>query len=191
MNDPDLRDELLRFETFSPNLKEKYRKELKNMLEKRLKPWERVWWSWWALLGFGFMAGFGAIALLAGPDLPWPGRMIFGLGSLSGAVWMILCLAIVKKGTFHLRSDPFVLGGVMWATLVIVTVIVLLVSSQMEDSSRGALMIVSNLTFLVMFGLILTWGRIADSELRCRENFLRLELQLSELAEHIAGERGE
>lgn len=191
MNDSKLRDELLRLETFSPNLREEYEKELKNMIEKRLKPWERVWWSWWALLGFGFMVGFGAVAWLGGPDLPWPGRMIFALGSLFGGLWMILCLGIVIKGVFHLRKDSFALGGVVWVFLVMVSTIVLLLGSQTEDPSRGVLMIVSNLTFLVMCGLILTWGRVADSELRLRENFLRLELQLCELAEHVARNKNE
>jgi peptidoglycan/LPS O-acetylase OafA/YrhL len=189
MNDWKLRDELLSLETFSPNLREEYQKELKNMLEKRLRPWQRVWWGWWALLGFGFMVGFGALALLTGPDLAWPGRIIFGFGSLFGAVWMIVCLGIVKKGTLHLRKDPFVLGGITWTFLVVVSVVALVVGGQTEDTAKGVLMIVSILVFLVMSGLMLTWGRIADSELRFRENFLRLELQLSELAEHARGEK--
>ena len=68
MNDRTLRDELLSLETFSPDLKQKYEKELKNMMEQRLSPWLRMWWGWWALLGFAFMVGFGAVALFAGPD---------------------------------------------------------------------------------------------------------------------------
>ena len=184
MNDWTLRDELLRLETFSPNLRQKYEKELKKMIEKPLSSWERVWWGGWALFGFAFMVGFGALALFTGPYLPWPARVGFGLGSLFGLVWMVLCVLILKRGRFHLRKDSFILGGVTWTLLVIMTVGCLILGGQMPDTSKGILMIVSNLTFLVMCGLGLTWGRIAESELRFRENLLRLELQLTELAEN-------
>ena len=189
MNDPRLRDELMSLETFSPNLRRKYENELKDLLEKRLTPWQRVWWSWWALLGFAFTVGFGAVALLVGPGLPWPARAGFGLGSLFGLMWMVLCLLILKRGMFHLRKDSFVFGGITWAFLVIMTTGSLVLGSQMPDTSKGILMIVSALAFLVMFAPVLTWGRITESELRLRESFLRLELQLSVLSEHITGER--
>jgi hypothetical protein len=189
MNDWTLRDELLRLETFSPDLRQKYEKELKHMIEKRLSSWDRVWWGWWALFGFAFMVGFGAMALIPGTALPWTARVGFGLGSLFGLMWMVSCLLILNRGTFHLRKDSFVLGGITWTFLVIMTVCSLMLGGQMPDTSKGILMIVSNLTFLVMFGLILTWGRIAESELRFRENFLRLELQLTELAENPGHQR--
>ncbi len=191
MNDHDLREELLRLETFSPQLRQRYKTELESMVERRLRPWERVWWCCWAVMGFGFVAVFGAAALIAGPELHWLARTLFGLGAIFGVVWMIICLLILKKGSFHLRKDAFAIGGVTWVLLVMMSVIVLLLGSQIPDTPTAVLMVVSNLTFLVMFGLILTWGRIADSELRFRENFLRLELQLSELAEHLAGEKDE
>jgi len=126
---------------------------------------------------------FGTLAVVTGGSLPWLGRIGFGLGSLFGAVWMILSITILKKGSYNLRKDSFALSGAAWTFLVLMCTLSLLKGSQTADTAKGVLTVVSSLTFLVLFGLPLTWWRISESELRVREKLLLLELQLSELSE--------
>ncbi|MFC1746813.1 hypothetical protein ACFLZR_00575 [Candidatus Neomarinimicrobiota bacterium] len=183
MNDSKLQEELLGLEIQSPALKEKYEKEVAKMLEKALNRSGRFAWGFFTLMGFSFMVGFAGVALLAGPGLPWQGRMLFAAGSLFGALLMVLSLQILLKGTFHQRKDSFALFGLIWVILVVSMVGSLLVGGMVLDTAKGTKMVVSALAFLVLGGLPLTWSRIEESELRLREYILGLQLRIEELLE--------
>jgi len=183
MSNSNMREELLGLDTQDPELRARYEGEVSKLLEKRLTPGERVVWVLFTLLGFVFMIGFAGVALLVGPDMPWQGRAMFGGGAIFGALWAALCIRILRHGTFHLRRDSYAMFGLTWVFLVLMTVASLLVSGLVLDSAKGTQMVVSVLTFLVLFGLPLTWGRIAESELRLREYILGLRLELEELLE--------
>ena len=52
MENSGMREKLLAVETVNPDLREKYQEEVGKILEKPLRPIERVLWSFFALLGF-------------------------------------------------------------------------------------------------------------------------------------------
>lgn len=190
MTENDLSERLLKLERVSPELEARYKRELQNMIERKLKPYERVAWSLSALMGVGFFVGFGGVFLYImrlGESLPLLAKASFALGSLFGLIWAILAVRMAKKGSFHRRKDTNLFAGMTWGFIVLMMTSALLVGSQMQDTAKGNQMILSGLVFLVMFGVTTLLQReITQSELRTREQLLRMETTLTELAEQIA-----
>ena len=64
MNDPSLRERLCQQESKSPQLEERFQKELRAMMERKLKPFERVMWTISTLIGASFVPLFIYISVI-------------------------------------------------------------------------------------------------------------------------------
>ena len=189
MAENDLCGQLLKSERVSPELEARYKQEMQNMIERKLKPYERVAWNLSALMGVGFFVGFGyefLYVMRLEVAFPLWAKATFAAGSLFGLVWAVLGARMVRKGSFHLRKDANLFFGLVWGFVVLLMTCSLLVGSQMPDTAKGNQMILSGLVFLVMFGVTTLLQReITQAELRTREQLLRMETTLTELAEQI------
>jgi len=184
MNDWRLREQLVDLETFSPDLKAKYQKEMNQMLEERLGAGARVGWVLAVAMGVTFFAVFSIAAVKAPAEFPVLGRIMFAAGAVFGAAWAVVAFTIAKRGSMHRKAHLEVVLGMTFGFMVIMMTLALMQGMAMEDGVRGLKMILYGLVFFVMFGVpSLMTMHLNRAELRLREHMLRLELRIAELAE--------
>jgi len=185
-----LRDQLIESEQFSLNLKEKYEKEVRAMLEIKMSKIFR--WSYLVggILALGLAAFFAYAAMLFKGAMFYKdsqiwGRIIFGLGAIFSLVTAGLMIWVAKTGTFHLKKHPSAIAGLAWVGTIFSTTIFLVMAARDPDSTKSVFIVVASLAFLICAsaGLILT--RIGLAELDTRERLLKIELRLAELADEM------
>lgn len=189
MNKPDrtFRDKLLDVEKPTDSYKEKYEKEVQAMVEKKLTGTNKWFHVGGLIMGLGFLALFGTVAVIIPKEFPFWARALFILGAVFGLVFAAFEGWILKKGTVDLRKDEMASAGLGWAFIVIAATIVLVNSGKLADPVKGVRMLVSILVFEVMAAVGLLKAIIQRSELNNREKLLEIEYRLAELAEKLEG----
>ncbi len=178
---------LLEQESTSSELEGRYRKELEAMLERKLKPVERVAYSIAAVMGFGFLIIFSVAAWKSWSSLPVLASVGFLTGAVFGAAFSLHAIRILLKGRFHIRKDSGFFMGLVWAFMIIMMTLFLVMGQQMENTEKGTQMILVGLVFFVTFGVVgMLQFNIQQAELRTREAILRLELHVAALADRLA-----
>jgi len=185
-----LRDRLIESEQFSLNLKEKYEKEIRAMLEIKMSKIFR--WSYLVggILALGVAAFFAYGAMLFKgvmfyKDSQIWGRIIFSLGSIFSLAWAGLMLWIAKTGTFHLKKHPSAIAGLTWVGTVLLTTIFLVMAARDPDSTKSVFIVVASSVFLICASAGLILMRVVLAELNTRERLLKIELRLAELADEM------
>jgi len=190
MNSHELREQLLELESYSPDLQARYRKEMKNFLEKPLGRGGRVAWILAMLMGLSFFVIFGIAAIKAPREFPLLGRIIFIAGAVFGAAWAVLAFIIAKRGSMNRKTHVNMVLGMTFGFMVIMMTLFMMQGVGMEDSVKGLKMVLYGLVFFVMFGIPSLMAMYLNcAELGIREHMLKLELQIAELAEKQAQER--
>ncbi|MBN2588231.1 MAG: hypothetical protein JXA96_00080 [Sedimentisphaerales bacterium] len=182
-------EKLLGLEKINPSLKERYEKEMKNMLEKKLTGWTKVSQYVSLIMGLGFAVLFGTFAVIAPKEFPLWGRSIFALGALFGLVLIIVQVSILKKGKLDLKKDEIAGAGLGWAFIVIVATIVLVFSGKLSDRIVAVQMLVNLIFFEIAAAVGLIKAFIQRSELNTREKLLEIELHLAELSEKFESKK--
>jgi len=186
----NLRDGLIESEQFSLNLKEKYEKEVRAMLEIKMSKIFR--WSYLVggILALGVAAFFAYGAMLFKgvmfyKDSQIWGRIIFGLSAVFCLVWAGLMLWIAKTGTFHLKKHPSAIAGLAWVGTIFSTTIFLVMAARDPDSTKSVFIVVASSLFLICASAGFILVRVGLAELNTRESLLKIELRLAELAEEM------
>lgn len=186
MNDKmSFRDRLLTAEKASEELKSRYDAKVKGLLERPLKRYERIAW---ALSGAGAcaMAIFFICVMISLPSgFPLLARLTFLVGIGFSVGWALFSVLILRRGTFRTRWDSNTATVLLWIFLVISTTAFTMMGSSAPDAAKGNQIILTGLVFLVMFGHQMPLNRINQAELNLREEILRLQLQIAELARRI------
>ena len=176
------RERLLKMEKVTPALKERYEKEVHAMLEKQLTGVRRWVWLGSAVLGLGFAALFGTLAVITPAEFPVYGRVGFAVGALFGIGWAILGIKVFQRGSLDLKKDTWAATGMSWGLVVFLATWFMLFA---PDSIAGLRMILFGLVFLVM-GVAFMLRQVVDqAELKTREKLLEIEYQIAELAEIV------
>lgn len=179
-------DRLLAAEQLNPEYQEKYNKEVRAMLEKKLTPVQRWGYVFSAILGVVFLTVFGIAAIVA-RELPILARLVFGLGAVFGLAWAAFAGSIAKRGTLNLRAHPTAMTGMAWGFVIILMTLLLLLGTRQPDSTRSVFVVVSGLVFLVMAAVFMIFNRIDQAELKTREKLLEIEYRVAEIAEALSG----
>lgn len=180
-------ERLLEQESTSSELEGRYRKELEAMLERNLKPAERVAYPIAAVMGFGFLIIFSVAAWKSWGALPVLASVGFLTGAVFGLAFSLHAIRILLKGRVHIRKDTGFFMGLVWAFMIIMMTLFLVMGQQMENTEKGTQMILVGLVFFVTFGVVgMLQFNIQQAELRTREAILRLELHVATLAERLA-----
>jgi hypothetical protein len=175
-----LRERLLKMEQVTPSLKQRYEREIQDMLEKKLTG-VRLWaWLVSAIAGLAFAVLFSTLAVMMPTGFPWPGRLGFAGSALFGIGWAILGIRVFRNGSLDLKIDTGAAAGMSW---VLPVFLVTLFMVWAPDSITGLRMIVSSLAFLIMGAVFLIRHVIEQSELNAREKLLEIEYRLAELTE--------
>ena len=183
MNEKSIRDRLLEMEKRNPDLEERFEKEKKKMLTRKLTTSERVIWAFASLLGAYFFVQLTYLAIVI-KEGPWLVR--FGLigGAVFGAAWTILGIWILKKGSFKLFRHENAIHGLTFGFALLLLITMLLLGGQAGDRTTGIqLMLIGSIFFLV-FGIPALFNmRINRTESSLREQLLKIELQIAEIAD--------
>lgn len=190
-SDKTFRDKLLDMEKPNANYKEKYEKEVRAMVEKKLTGLTKLAHIVGLILGLGFAALFGTLAVITPEGFPLWGRFVWGIGAVYGLAIIAVEASILKKGTVNLKTDEMVMAKLPWCFLVIMGSILLAFSGSVSEPIRAVRMLVGFLFFLIMAAVFMVQAFVQRSELNTREKLLEIEYRLAELAEEIESAKSE
>ncbi|NQT83447.1 hypothetical protein HQ563_10505 [bacterium] len=179
------REQLLKAEQPNPTYREKYDKEVRQMLEQKLTGARRLGYIGAAAMGVGFALLFGTLAIIVPKEFPIEGRLIFAMGAIFGLAWAVFAGGIVRKGVIKLKTDPTAMAGMSWGLCVIVVTVLMVSQRKFPDPIIGVRALVSGLGFLVMAAVFMIANRIDQAGLKTREKLLEIEYRLAELAEQM------
>lgn len=185
MNNDNFSDRLLSVEQTTPAFREKYEREVKAMLEKKLTPVQKFVTGFMAVVCLAMFVFFTYAVLVITAGLPILIRASFGIGALFSLAFLIFLVKIVLSGKMNLRTQPNTMTGLVWVFLVIMQTIFMTIGGKHPESVSSVFMVLYGLTFLVIGVAILVTRRIELSELNMKENLLGIELRLAELSEKL------
>lgn len=174
MNRLQLRKEVFELETVNPELKEQFRKEIQSIVEKPLKPWERLLAIIIMPVGIGLSLFCCGLWFRADPALSGLIRAEVGIVSLISALMAVWAFFVVKQGR-HLRND-FITPSIAFGLFVAMIAVSIAMTGSVDTDLLAAAMVV---------GFACVWDRIKIAELHIRENILRQELRVIQLTEHL------
>jgi len=180
-----LRRQLLAAETFTPALRAKYEKEMAAMLTTKLTGWKKAGWFFSMLMGLGFIALFGTVAVMVPAEFPLLGRIGFILGAVFGLAWVVLSVKVLRKGEFDIRKVGWNVAGLVWGFTVLLITLFLLLAWQAPERAFGTQLVTFGTVFLIMAATFLVVARVERAELNTREKLLEIEYRLAELAEQL------
>jgi len=186
MNEQSIRERLLEMEKRTPEFEQKFRKEIKKMMEKTLTRTERVAWSLSVVLGLTFVVLFSYVAVTAPAEFPLLMRMMFVMGVVFGAAWMVLGLWTLKRKSFNYVRQENMVHGLTFGFLLLLLTGLMLLGGQLEDEAVAIHMTLNGAIFFMIFGIPAVFNlRINRTESALREHLLKLELKVAELADAV------
>jgi len=185
MNDKSIRDRLLDMEKRNPDLEERFKKEMKKMLEKKLTPFGKIVWALASLFSAAMLIRFSYIAVVS-QNLPWLVRIGFIEGAVFCAAWVALGIWILKKGSMNLVQHANAIHVIVFLFVLLLLINMQILGSQHADKTRGIQMMLSGAIFFLVFGIPAIFNlRINRTEASLREQLLKIELKIAELADKI------
>jgi len=186
MEDRNMKKELVALEQVDPELTAERQRRIIELMERKLRPVERISWLLVGVLGIAFFLGFGFVAVYAPSEFPWWGRAGFVSGSLFGMLFAVLAVSIIRRGKIIRNRHPNAAAGLGWAVVVIQFSLLFMFGQRLPDCNTSTWMMFGSLGFLVMGAAFLTKNQVEQSALKAEEQFLRLELQLADLTAKVS-----
>jgi hypothetical protein len=178
----NFRKRLLESEHISPDLKEKYNREVHMLFEKKLTG-PRKWFMTAMIAVMLGQAAFFLYAVIAFSELPFLARASFGVGVIFALAFAFLLFSIIRKGSMNIKTDSNTMTGITWGFLVIMITLFMLVSGGMHDTVRGVSMVLNGLVFLVFGVVFMLQNNINQASLKLQEKLLEIEFQIAEMKE--------
>lgn len=182
----NFREQLLAAEPITSAYREKYQKELKNMLEKKL--------SKTRIVGLVIVLMFCFIETIRGgwelaahwTQHNWTMVLVRFGGLIFLAGWAILIISSLKKGNWNQKSNP------KWAAMLTLGFLILLAVSSMNlseytDPIKGLRMLAFTIIFIGLFMPAIIQNWIHQAQLKTEERLLELQCQVAELSERLGG----
>ena len=180
MNGSDLRGGLLGAEAASAELEKKYREAILGLVERRLTPAQRGVHLFGVAMGLALVAFF-VNALLGLPPHPRP-TMIAGIavGLAFSAGWALLSFASMRGGRENLRVHAMIRTQLVFGFTALLMALMTWVGMTSADVLAGIRVMLYGIVFFVGIGIpYFVAQAIRSSELRVREDVLRLRLELA------------
>ncbi len=183
MNGSGLREGLLDAEAASAELEKKYREAIQGLVERRLTPAQRGVHAFGVAMSLAlivyFVAGF--LKLPSHPRVTVVAGLAVGLAFAVG--WGLLSLASLRGGTENLRFHAVLRSQIIWIFVALLMGLMLWVGMTSADVVGGIRTILFGLVFFVGLGIPYFVAQVVgQSELRMREDLLRLQLTVAQLA---------
>jgi len=188
MYDESIRTRLLELEHRTPEFEERFIGEMKAMTEQKLTMSQKLQWLVSIAFSVGMIVMFGYKALA--PDRPLMIRMGYIEALIFAAVFLVLGIMTLSKGSFNIyrQEKTIQLAVLMFILLTVINLMIL--GGNHSDKIQGLQMMIYGAFFFMVFGIpaIITM-RISRTESTLREQTLKLELRVAELAEKIGEKR--
>ena len=156
------------------------------MFEKKLTLSGKIMWIFASLGGVAFAIGFSYVALVSAQELPWLMRVGFAIGAVFGSAWAALGIWTLKKGSINVFQHENVAHALSFGVVLILLIIFLLLGNQIEDRTVAIQMALNGAIFFLIFGIPALFNmRINRTEASLREQMLKLELKMTEIAEKL------
>jgi hypothetical protein len=186
MNEKSIREGLLEMEKRTPEFEEKFRKEIKRMMEKTLTRTQKIGYCFAIFLGLAMAILFSYAAVTAPPEFSVLGRMIFVSGVLFALAWIGLGIWTLKRKSFNWLRQENVTQGLTFGFILFLLIVLMMLGSQLEDKVIGMQMMLQGAIFFMVFGIPALFNlRINRTETALREHLLKLELKVAELTDLI------
>jgi hypothetical protein len=191
MNESGLREGLLGAEPMSAELERRYRERVRALTERPLTAVQKGNHVFGVVLSLWLVVWF-VVQLVKRGGHPGPvGIAGLVVGLVFSAGWGLLALTLLRRGTESLRVHAvlrvMLIGGFTLALLGLM----LYAGVTSADAAKGNQLILYGLAFWTALGIPYCVVHVArQSELRLREDVLRLELWMARIAEH-AGTNGQ
>lgn len=176
-----LREQLLDLDPPSPSARAAYEHALAELFERRLASWERVRFVTAAVGGAIAALVCGSLAVSEPESTPLTTRAALGAMSLMGATWFVVAWRLLRRGSIHLVRDRRLVASIV---LAFATLQALFFAWAARDSFSwlawirpgAAQAFFVSLIVLVLAALVFVVHHLRESELRTREQFLRVQL---------------
>jgi hypothetical protein len=180
--DPTLRDRLCELEPQNPLLRERYAKELQDMLEKKLSLPMKVFLGIVTVASLAITIFLGTLALIH-EELPPLARAGLAGGAVFALAWAGLTAWTLRRGTLQLRTQPAAIAVLSWTFAVLLETCFLLLAPEFPDHFHALLALFCGLVLLIGAGVMMVCTHVQQAALRTQEFLLRLEYRLAELSE--------
>jgi cation transport ATPase len=171
------REHLLALEAEDPALRAEYERRLEAMLEVPLTTTRRVLTIAVAVVAAAMAVLF--VALVATESVPWKTQGAFALGMLFAAGWVAYAVRILRRGSYHRRTDSTTAANMAWAFTMLTAVAFALAAPHKDP------FVIFGFLFLLPAAVILLRTVAEQSELRTHERLMELEYKLARLAETL------
>jgi hypothetical protein len=189
---------LLELEKPNPSYKEKYEKEKKKMLEKKISISGRICLGILLIIGVLFIAYFSTTLIGTLPQIPPDNMMRITypfviLGFILSVIWIILLIYLIISGKSGSRVNLSLVAGIGLAISYILTIVFTFISEfpilRLEPQDwRVKLqeqLAVAMFFMFVFVGLYLILRTLFRLEFKTHEKLLEIELQLASISEKI------
>jgi hypothetical protein len=123
------------------------------------------------------------VALLATEAAPWRTRGAFAVGLLFAAAWVAYALRILRRGTYHRKTDSTTAANMAWIFSIVTAVAFALLTPNKDP------FLLFGFLFLLPAAVILLRTVTEQSELRTQERLLELEYKLTRLSETLGNRK--
>ncbi len=180
----------LDLEPHDPALREKYGAALHDHLDSHLSGALRARYVVVGLAGLAGCLVCGSLAITEPASMPWTTRALLVLFAFFGLGWTLLSGWALARGRGNFINHRTMAARMAFSFTLISVFALSLASSLSGRSSVGMPMVATGLALLILAAVLILEARVERSELMIREQLLRVERRLSELAEAIGPPRG-
>ena len=175
------RDELINSEKTNSQLQEKYRKELENMLERKVEGWKLWAHVLYAIvcLGIGIRATIVGFSYYSTIEFTLVVHRALGAIGLFLLMKTVLIIWIIWKGRMDLVRMPIVYSWLAWSLSALVSYMFIACSSL----ALSVKVLIFALLILLVVSVIHIYQIMRTGGLKTREKLLQIELKLAELSE--------
>ncbi len=181
-----MREGMIGAEPASAELERRYRESLRGLLERRLSPAQRGAAVFALAIGAVMTVVFVAQLVRIGPHARAVQVAGLVVGLLFSAGWAALAVASLRSGLENLRFHSVLRSYLVVGFVTLLMGVMLWAGLSSPDVERGNQLILYGLAFLVAFGIpYLTAQLVRQSELRLRQDVLRVQLALAQVQERL------
>lgn len=185
-----LKERLMDLDPHDPGLRERYGSTLHAHLDRHLAVPHRARYIVVGLAGLVGSLVCGSLAITEPAPLPAGVRMLLALLAFFGLSWTLLAAWVLARDRGDFIAQRTMAARMAFGFTLISVIALSLVSFLSGKSAVGMPMVLTALALLILAAVLLIDARIERSESAIREQILRVESRLTELAEAIAQPRG-
>jgi hypothetical protein len=160
-------------------------RRVNDMLEQRLHPVHRAMWLASGLAGIASAGLLGYVASSWRGSVPWQATAGLAAGAIFGIAWAAIAYSIVRRGKIIRNLHPSQIAGWVWAVALVQFIVFSVVAPQAKHHYVATVGMIDSIGYLVLGAAWLVTNLVSQASLRSEEQFLKLQLQLADMAARL------